>query len=75
MAEGDAIRGAPMEKILATHHFGPHRVDVVEDVDDDGRENFAVLVDDRVVTTSPLDQAPTMEEVVRIYSEWQSASD
>jgi hypothetical protein len=63
-----------MEYILVTHYFGPHRVDVVEDVDDDGRENYVVLVDDRVVTTTPLDQAPTLEEVVNVYSEWQSAS-
>lgn len=64
-----------MEKVIATYHFGPHRVDVVEDVDDDGRENYIVLVDDRVVTTSPLDATPSMEDVVRIYAEWQSASD
>jgi hypothetical protein len=63
-----------MEKVVATHQFGPHRVDVVEDVDDDGRENFMVLVDDKIITTSPMDLNPTMEDVVRIYAEWQSAN-
>jgi hypothetical protein len=62
-----------MEKILATYQFGPHQVDVVEDLDDDGRENYLVLVDERVVTTTPMSTAPSMEDVVRIYAEYQAA--
>lgn len=63
-----------MEKVVATYHFGPHRVDVVEDVDDDGRENFIVLVDDKIATTDPIELNPATEDVARIYAEWRSAT-
>lgn len=56
-----------MERILETHRFGPHRVDVLERADDEGTRNV-VLVDDAVVTDPPLEVPPTTEDIVRIYA-------
>ena len=38
-----------MERILETHDFGPHRVDILERADDEGT-SYVVLVDDVIVT-------------------------
>ena len=57
-----------MERVMQTHRFGPHRVDVVEDVDDEST-TYLVLVDDVIATDPPLDAPPPFEEVVRIYAE------
>lgn len=59
-----------MERLLQTHHFGPHRVDVVEHVDDEGT-SYVVVVDGAVATDPPLEVAPRMEDVVRIYARTQ----
>lgn len=56
-----------MERLLETRHFGPHRVDVVEHVDDLGT-SYVVLVDGVVATTPPLDVAPRTDDVMRIYA-------
>lgn len=63
-----------MERILETHHFGPHRVDVVELNDDEGVAGYSVLVDEEPATGAPLPQAPSFEDVVRIYAAWQRDS-
>ena len=57
-----------MERILQTHRFGPHRVDVVEDFDDEST-TYLFLVDDVIATDPPLEALPPFEEVVRIYAE------
>jgi hypothetical protein len=59
-----------MEKILETHHFGPHRVDILELADDEG-DAYLVLVDEVVVTDPPLPARPRFEDVVRIYARSQ----
>lgn len=56
-----------MERILETHRFGPHRVDVLERFDDEGT-SYVVLVDDAVVTDPPLEAPPSLEDVVRVYA-------
>jgi hypothetical protein len=58
-----------MERIMETHHFGPHRVDVVEFFDDEGT-SYRVLVDDVSMTDPPLPEHPEFDEVVRIYADW-----
>ena len=60
-----------MDRIVESHQFGPHRVDVMECVDDDGTL-YRVLADDVMVTAEPLESRPRFEEVVRIYARWQS---
>lgn len=60
-------RGEPVRRILETRHFGPHRVDVVEQSDDEGA-SYVVVVDDAVVTDPPLEVPPKAEDVVRIYA-------
>ena len=59
-----------MERILETHDFGPHRVDVLERADDEGT-TYVVLVDDVIVTDPPLPAPPRLEDVVRIYARSQ----
>ena len=59
-----------MERLVQTHRFGPHRVDVVEHVDDDGT-SYEVLVDGTVVT-GPLEASPRMEDLVRIFARSQA---
>jgi hypothetical protein len=63
-----------MERILQTHRFGPHRVDVVEHLDDDGTENVEVVVDGVVVTDPPLSGVPDFEGIVRIYAGWRASA-
>lgn len=55
-----------MERIFRTDHFGSHRVDLVEQLDEDGA-SYVVLVDGVMVTDFPLDLPPSLEEVERIY--------
>lgn len=62
-----AVRGGQMRRILQTRHFGPHRVDVVEQDDNEGA-SYVVVVDDAVVTDPPLEAPPNAEDVVRIYA-------
>ena len=59
-----------MEKILETHHFGPHRVDILEHAGDEGT-TYVVLVDSVVVTDAPLLLPPQFEDIVRIYARSQ----
>lgn len=60
-----------MDRITATYHFGPHRVDVVESYDDEGVVAYYVLVDHVVLPESPLFTVPGLEEIVRLYAAWQ----
>ena len=59
-----------MERILETHDFGPHRVDILERADDEGT-SYVVLIDDVIVTDPPLPTPPGLEDVVRIYARSQ----
>ena len=59
-----------MEKILETHNFGPHQIDILERADDEGTD-YVVLVDDVIVTDLPLPMPARFEEIVRIYAESQ----
>lgn len=56
-----------MDRVIETHEFGPHRVVVVEHVGDDER-SYSILVDDLAVTDPPMPEAPSFEDVVRIYT-------
>ena len=60
-----------MDRILQTHRFGPHRVDVVEQADDE-ETTYLVLVDDIIVTETPLPALPRFDDVVRIYAHSQA---
>jgi hypothetical protein len=59
-----------VERIVQTHRFGPHRVDVLEQAGDEGTD-YVVLVDGAVITDPPLEAPPRLEDVVRIYAESQ----
>lgn len=59
-----------MDRIVTTHEFGPHRVNVVESVDDEGTV-YWITIDDILVTGPPLPAPPRFEEIVRIYADWQ----
>ena len=59
-----------VERILETHHFGPHRVDILEHAGDEGT-TYVVLVDGAVVTDAPLQAPPRFEDVVRIFAQSQ----
>ncbi len=59
-----------MERILETHRFGPHRVDIVEHAGDE-ETTYVVLVDGALVTDAPLQTPPRFEDVVRIYAQSQ----
>jgi hypothetical protein len=59
-----------VDRILETHSFGPHRVDVIEQAGDEGSA-FVVLVDGVVVTDVPMQVPPRFEDVVRIYAQAQ----
>lgn len=63
-----------MDRILQTHRFGPHRVDLLERADDDGATAYWVLVDNVVVTDPPLESIPAPEDIVRIYARSQQAA-
>ncbi len=56
-----------MDRILQTHEFGPHRVDVLERADDEG-VSYVVVVDGVVATDPPLPCPPRFEDVVRLYA-------
>ncbi|MHB1431873.1 MAG: hypothetical protein ACYCVZ_07140 [Streptosporangiaceae bacterium] len=56
-----------MGKVVQTHRFGAHRVDVLEQFDDEGT-SYLVLVDHMIVTDPPLQEPPGFEDVVRIYA-------
>jgi hypothetical protein len=62
-----------MDRILETHHFGPHRVDVIEFPDDEASGLVVIAVDGVVVTEPPLEGLPTEDEVVRTYARWKAA--
>ena len=55
-----------MERVLETYQFGRHKVDVLEHAGDGG-STYSVLVDNLVVTESPLSTPPRFEDVVRLY--------
>ena len=57
-----------MQRILETYQFGPHRVVVVEQVDDED-VNYAIVVDDRPSLAGPLASRPCFEDVVRLYAQ------
>ena len=59
-----------MDRVLQTHRFGPHRVDVLEQAGNE-ETTYLVLVDDIVVTETPLPAFPRFDDVVRIYARWQ----
>jgi len=59
-----------VEKILQTHRFGPHRVDVLEQAGDEGT-TYVVVVDGAIITDPPLEVPPRLEDVVRIYAQSQ----
>lgn len=61
-----------MDRILESHTFGPHRVDVIEYPDDEASGLVVVAVDGVPVTDPPLEAIPTMDEVMRIYAAWQA---
>lgn len=56
-----------MARILQSHNFGEHQVDVLEHSDEEGT-SYLVLVDHVIVTDPPLTAEPTFEDTVRIYS-------
>lgn len=61
-----------MERVLQSHRLGPHRVAVVEYVDDEGGGLVVVMIDGVVVTEPPLESAPTADEIMRIYAVWRA---
>lgn len=61
-----------MQRLVQTHHFGPHRVDLVEQLDDDGVAGYSVLVDQETVSDGLLTSRPDLEAVVRLYASWQA---
>ncbi len=63
-----------MERLLESHEFGPHRVEVVECPDDEGGGSYLVVIDGAAVIDPPLPEAPGFDELVRIYATWQAAS-
>lgn len=63
-----------MDRLVETHQFGRHRVDVVECFDDEGTV-YQVLIDGALVTAPALPLAPRFEDVVRIYADWQRTRD
>ena len=63
-----------MDRVLQSHQFGPHRLDVVDYPDDEGGGLVLVLIDDIVVTDPPLPQEPTVDEIMHIYATWQAGS-
>jgi hypothetical protein len=63
-------REAEVDKILATHSFGPHQVHVLECADDEGI-TYSIVVDGVVITDQPLQRPPGFEDVVRLYARSQ----
>jgi hypothetical protein len=64
-----------MDRVLQSHTFGPHRLDVVEYPDDEGGGLVAVLIDGVVVTDPPLAGMPSMDDLVHIYAVWRERRD
>jgi hypothetical protein len=60
-----------MEQIVQSYRFGPHRVDVVRFPDDEGGGYVVVAADGMVITETPLGEAPSLEDVVHVYAQWQ----
>lgn len=65
----------PVERIVQSYRFGPHRVDVVEHPDDDGGGFALVVVDGTLITEAPLGETPTLEDVVRVYARWRERAE
>jgi hypothetical protein len=63
-----------MDRIVETHQFGPHRVEVCDQTDDEGREYVVVVIDGVQATDPPLESLPSLEDVVRIYANWHAAT-
>jgi len=63
-----------MDRVLQSHHLGPHRVDVVQYPDDEGGGYVVVVIDGAVVTEPPLERIPSVEELMRIYANWQQGA-
>jgi hypothetical protein len=62
-----------MERVIATHHLGDHRLDVVELMDDD-LVTFRLLVDDRVLPPDfQPDREPTPDDARAILDAWLEA--
>jgi hypothetical protein len=62
-----------MERVIATHHLGGHRLDVVELVDDD-LVTFRLLVDDRLLPPDVQpEREPTVAEARSILQAWLEA--
>ncbi len=59
-----------MQRMVETHQFGPHRVVVLEHAGDE-ETMYSILVDDVLVTETPLPSPPRFEDVVRIYARSQ----
>jgi hypothetical protein len=63
-----------MDRVLESHHIGPHRVDVVQYPDDEGGGYVVVMIDGAVVTEPPLERMPSADELMRIYATWQQGT-
>ncbi|MCU0266018.1 MAG: hypothetical protein MUC45_07865 [Actinomycetia bacterium] len=61
-----------MKRVLESHLFGPHRVDVVENLVDEGGSYVVVVIDGAQVTDPPLTSPPTFDELVHLYARWQA---
>jgi len=61
-----------MDRILESHRFGPHRVDVIDFPDDEPSGLVVVAVNGVIVTDPPLDALPAIDELMRIHATWQS---
>jgi len=59
-----------MDRLLQTYRFGPHRVDVLEQAGDE-ETGYVILIDDIVVTETPLPAASQFDDVVHLYAQSQ----
>lgn len=66
-----AVHGA-MDRIIETQRLGPHRITVLEYAADEG-SMYSVYVDGMLITEPALEQAPSREDVVRLYAGAQRA--
>jgi hypothetical protein len=57
-------------RALRTYRFGPHAVVVLELVDDE-EVSYPILVDGQPIVDTLLPVPPTLEDVVRLYAQWQ----
>ena len=60
-----------MTTVIESSRLGPHRIDVVQTIDDDGEEAYLVVVDGVVLPDPLLRSRPRWEQVVRIYAQSQ----